>query len=329
MAENETAVAVGEREHPGQVARDDREGRGRNGAARRGLEPRHRPPLLRHRRRPAPARRRHPRRLLDPLPRGHRADPGAARRRQDPRLLRLPDPAQRRPRALQGRDPLPPRGRRRRGPRARVADDLEDGGRRSPVRRRQGRRQLPGRRARAGRAAADRALVHGQDREGARARRATSRPPTSAPTPRPWPGSWTSTASSTATRRRSSRASRSRSRDRSGAKRPPAAAACTCSARPRRSSGSAPPTPPSSIQGYGNVGSWAGADHAAARRQDGRRLGRQRGDPQRRRHRRQRASRAHLQGRPDHRVRRASSRSTPTTWSPSPATCSSPRRWAG
>ena len=65
--------------------------------------------------------------------------------RQDPRLLRLPDPAQRRPRPVQGRHPLPPRGRHRRGPRARLADDLEDRGRRRPVRRRQGRRQLPGR----------------------------------------------------------------------------------------------------------------------------------------------------------------------------------------
>ena len=89
------------------------------------------------------------RRLLDALPRGHRPDPGQALRRQDPRLLRLPDPAQRRPRPLQGRHPLPPRGRHRRGPRARLADDLEDRGRERPVRRRQGRRQLPGRQARA------------------------------------------------------------------------------------------------------------------------------------------------------------------------------------
>ena len=47
------------------------------------------------------------------------------------------------------------------------------------------------------------ALVHRQDREGPRARRATSPRPTWGPTPRRWPGSWTSTASSTATRRRS------------------------------------------------------------------------------------------------------------------------------
>ena len=42
---------------------------------------------------------------------------------------------------VQGRHPLPPRGRPRRGARARRADDLEDGHREHPVRRRQGRRQ--------------------------------------------------------------------------------------------------------------------------------------------------------------------------------------------
>ena len=60
----------------------------------------------------------------------------------------------------------------------------------------------PGR-AVARRAAAGGALVHRQDREGARARSATSPRPTWGPTRRPWPGSWTSTASCTATRRRS------------------------------------------------------------------------------------------------------------------------------
>ena len=52
-----------------------------------------------------------------------------------------PRPAQRRARALQGRHPLPPGGRPRRGARARDADELEDGDRRHPVRRRQGRHQ--------------------------------------------------------------------------------------------------------------------------------------------------------------------------------------------
>ena len=51
----------------------------------------------------------------------------------------LPGPAQRRPRPLQGRPPVPPRRRPRRGPRAGLADDLEDRRRRPPVRRRQGR----------------------------------------------------------------------------------------------------------------------------------------------------------------------------------------------
>ena len=66
------------------------------------------------------------------------------RRRHDEGLPRLPDPAQRRPRSLQGRHPLPPRGRHRRGPRARLDDDLEDRDRRRPLRRRQGRRQRTG-----------------------------------------------------------------------------------------------------------------------------------------------------------------------------------------
>ena len=60
------------------------------------------------------------------LPRGAGADPGPPERRQDPRLLRLPRPAQRRARPVQGRHPLPPRGGPRRGARARVADDVED-----------------------------------------------------------------------------------------------------------------------------------------------------------------------------------------------------------
>ena len=57
------------------------------------------------------------------LPRGAGADPGHARRREDARLLRLSRPAQRRPRPVQGRRPLPPGGRPRRGARAGDADD--------------------------------------------------------------------------------------------------------------------------------------------------------------------------------------------------------------
>ena len=84
-------------------------------------------------------------------------------RREDPRLLRLPRPAQRRARAVQGRHPLPPRRRPRRGARARLADDLEDRDRRHPVRRRQGRRQL--------RPAGS--LERGRARSGSRARSST------------------------------------------------------------------------------------------------------------------------------------------------------------
>ena len=105
-----------------------------------------------------------------------------------PRLLRLPDPAQRRPRPVQGRRPLPPGGRHRRGPRPRLADDLEDRRRRRSLRRRQGRRQLPGRRPQPGRAPDDHALASSTRSTRCSARPATSRRPTSTPTPRRWPG---------------------------------------------------------------------------------------------------------------------------------------------
>ena len=255
MAETETATDAGRRARAArQVAAGGRGGRSRGGGqrrpqagpARRGVQPRHRPPLLRPGRRPPGARRRPARRLLDALPRGHRPDPGQALRRQGPRLLRLPDPAQRRPRPLQGRRPLPPRGRHRRGPRARLADDLEDRGRRGPVRRRQGRRQLPRRPARALRAPEDHALVHGQGREGPRpdprhpgARRQHQRPGDGLDdgrvreAPRPHAGDL---------HRQADRA-RGLLRPRGG-DRPRAAS--TCSARRPRTSASARPTPPSS-----------------------------------------------------------------------------------
>ena len=70
------------------------------------------------------------------------------------------------------------------------------------------------------------------------------------------------------------------------------------------------------------------ADHAAARREDGRRLRRPRRDPIRRRHRRQHPPRAHRRWRPDHRVRGRRRDRRPTTSSRSPATSSSPRRSA-
>jgi glutamate dehydrogenase (NAD(P)+) len=56
----------------------------------------------------------------------------------------LPRAAQRRARAVQGRRPVPPRRRARRGARARAAHELEDRDRRGALRRREGRRQLPG-----------------------------------------------------------------------------------------------------------------------------------------------------------------------------------------
>ena len=71
--------------------------------------------------------------LRDPRPHGRRAG-------QD--LPRLPRAAQRRPRPLEGRHPLPPAGDPRHRPRPRHLDDLEVRGRGHPARRRQGRRHL-------------------------------------------------------------------------------------------------------------------------------------------------------------------------------------------
>ena len=151
---------------------------------RRGLELRHRQPLVRPRGRPDGAARRPARGPALLLPRGAGADPGHAGRRGDPRLLRLPRPAQRRARAVQGRHPLPPRGRPRRGAGAGHADDVEDGGGRHPVRRRQGRRQR--RRARRStRPSCSRSRARSSTRSRrCSARSATSRRRTSAPTPR-------------------------------------------------------------------------------------------------------------------------------------------------
>ena len=116
-----------------------------------GVELRHRLPLLRRCPPTASASRTTSARVLRSTYREVQVQiPVKPDRRADPRLLRLPRPAQRRARAVQGRHPLPPRGRPRRGARARRADDLEDRDRRRPVRRRQGRRQLrPARSSRA------------------------------------------------------------------------------------------------------------------------------------------------------------------------------------
>ena len=72
-----------------------------------------------------------------------------------------------------------------------------------------------------------------------------------------------------------------------------------------------------------------GADHAAARGEDGRRLRRPRSDPLRRGHRRQRSARAHRRRRQDHRVRGRRGDRARRPRSPSPATSSSRRRSAG
>ena len=134
-----------------------------------GLELRDRRALVQGRRRAARASGRHRRGAALLLPGG--SGPGArpAGGRQGARLLRLPRPAQRRARALQGRHPLPPGGRPRRGARAGRADDLEDRHRQRPLRRREGRRERRPEQARGARAPGRDSLLHGQDREGARA----------------------------------------------------------------------------------------------------------------------------------------------------------------
>ena len=246
-------------------------------------------------------RRRRPRRLLDPLPRGHRPDPDQVLRRQDPRLLRLPHPAQRRPRPLQGRHPLPPRGRRRRGPRARLAHDLEDRRRERAVRRRQGRRQLRPLQAHPGRAPEGHPLVHGQDREGPRpharhprARRQHERPGDGVDdgrvrkAPRPHAGD----------RHRQAHLARGlarpRGRDRPRLRLHVPRGGAVARPQPRLDQVRRPGLRQRRLLGR--------AHHAAARLDDGRRLRRERRRQERGRHRRRRPPRAHLRGRPHHRV---------------------------
>ena len=196
-----------------------------------------------------------------------------------------------------------------------------------PVRRRQGRRELPGREARVERAAADRALVHGQDREGAR------------PDPRhPRPGREHQRPDHGLVHGRVRQAPRPHAGDRHRqADRARGLARPRGGHRPRLRlhvpRGRAPPRPEPRRHHLRRPGLrqrrlLGGADHAAARREDGRRLRRPRGDPQRRGHRRQRAPRAHRRAAGRSPSSRAPRRSTPTTWSRSPATSSSPRRSA-
>ncbi|CAA9484476.1 MAG: NAD-specific glutamate dehydrogenase; NADP-specific glutamate dehydrogenase, partial [uncultured Solirubrobacteraceae bacterium] len=139
---------------------------GRSASPRRGVQLRHGQPLVRPGRRPARHGRGHAGGAALLLPGGAGPDPDPPARRAHARVLRLPRPAQRRARPLQGRHPLPSGGRPRRGACAGLADDLEDGDRRHPVRGRQGRHQRPRRPARRVGAADRHALVHRQDREG-------------------------------------------------------------------------------------------------------------------------------------------------------------------
>ena len=141
----------------------------------------------------------------------------------------------------------------------------------------------PAEQARAERAAGDHALVHGQDREGARAeprhpgaRRRHERPDDGLAdgrvrqAPRPHAGD------------RHRQADRARGLA-TGARRRPAAAACSCSGRRLPARTSSPAETTFVVQGFGNVGSWAARILQQLGAQHGRRLRRRRRDPQRRR----------------------------------------------
>src|SRR5438309_1233046 len=94
-----------------------------------------------------------------PVPRGAGGGPGPDGRRPDRGLHRLPHPAQRRARSLQGWHPLPPQRRPRRSARPRHDHDVEDRAHGHPIRRRQGRRdRRPEEALPAGARAADAAL---------------------------------------------------------------------------------------------------------------------------------------------------------------------------
>ena len=185
-------------------------------------------------------------------------------------------------------------------------------------------------RARPGRAAADRPRVHGQDLEAARpdprhprARRQHQRPGDGLDdgsvrqAPRPHAGLRDRQADRARGLLRPRGGDRPRLRLHVSARRPARSAS-----RPRRHEVRRP--------GLRQRRLLDRADHAGARRDDGRRLRRLRRDPQRRGHRRQRARRAHG-------ARTAASsasspaprRSPPATSTRSPATSSSRRRSAG
>ena len=281
---------------------------------REGLRPRHRQALLRRRLRPDRRAGRRARRAAHLLSRDGRPDSGALRGRQDPCLQGLPRAAQRRARPLQGRPALPPGRRPRRGPRAGDADDLEDRDRRHPVRRRQGRRQLPQRPAQFRGAAVDHALADGQDRQGAGpeprhhgARRRHERPGDGVAdgrvrqAPRPHAGD----------RDRQADRARGLLRPRVGDRPRPRLPV------PRGRSQARPVAVHDHRRGAGlrQRRVLGRADPPAARREDHRRLERGRRDPQRRGHRRREAARVRRAGRQAHRVRGRRGDLRPTTCS--------------
>ena len=96
---------------------------------------------------------------------GRGLDPDDDGRRLRPELHRLAGDPQRRPRPVEGRDPLPPGRQSRRDQGALDVDDLEVRADEPPVRRRQGRRDLRPEDALAGRARADDPALHLGDRQ--------------------------------------------------------------------------------------------------------------------------------------------------------------------
>ena len=207
------------------------------------------------------------------------------------------------------------------------AHDVEDGDRRRAVRRREGRRELPaGPRAR--RARDGHALVHPEDRprhradaRHPRAGRQHERPGDGLDdgrvrqAPRPLAGDRDRQAD------RARRLARPRGGDRPRR-------SSTCCARRRRTSASTSPRCASAIQGFGNVGSWAGADPPRARGEDRRGPGPVRRDPQRRRHRRRGADDAPARRQPHRGVRRRRGGPGPRVPGDADATSSSRRRSA-
>ena len=252
-------------------------------------------------------------------------------RRQDPRLLRLPRPAQRRARPLQGRHPLPPRGRPRRGARARLADDLEDRGRRRPVRRREGRRQL--------RPAdeLERAELQQITRSFMDKIEKVLGPTRDIPAPdvntnaqvMAWMMDEYGKLHGHTPAIVHRQADRARGLATAARRRPAAACVYMFREAAPAARASARPTRRFVVQGFGNVGSWAARIIAAARREDGRRLRRARRDPQRRRASTPTRSHDHVDdgGKlTEFDGRRGDRR--PTSCSRSSATSSSPRRSA-